>query len=210
MDDKMSEKSSTTTQTRKTEKPRKTKPVVKNTSTAGLNKTKQIKQSTDQAKKKGAGEVQNRKTESKSNQEGKPATLNAILGDACWLLSQSGAHRYNFFLADLEWLVIPAIVNGQYKLFHSENRPVGFAIWAQVSDEVQKRLAKGAGKLASQDWRSGKNLWLIDVIAPYGQADQMLTDLKQTALKGKMFKYHRNSPDGGREVVTVQPDQVDE
>jgi cytolysin-activating lysine-acyltransferase len=208
MDNKKSVDPKTAPDRKKPGQPLKTKPVIKNTSTAGLNKTDRIKQATKSAGRKGADEIKKRSDQASGNQKNRPLTLNAILGDVCWLLSQSGVHRYNFFLADLEWLVLPAIMNGQYKLFQAENRPVGFAVWAYVSDDVQKRLAKGAGKLAGQDWRSGKNLWLIDVVAPFGQVEQMLADLKRTAFKGKLFKYHRNNPDGGREVVTVQPEQV--
>lgn len=128
----------------------------------------------------------------------------SVVGEVCWLMSQSLSHRFNFFLADIEWLILPAISEGQYKLFRNEKAPAGVALWACVSDEVEKKLNAGLGKLTPKDWVSGKHLWLIDLIAPYGQANQMLEDLKNTVFKGKTFKYHQTQSDGTRKVIVCE------
>ncbi len=138
-----------------------------------------------------------------------PMTMSSVVGDACWLLSQSPAHRYNFFIGDIAWMIMPAILNGQYKLYQSENRPVGIAFWAYVSEEVQSRLESGLGKLSGKDWKSGEHLWLIDLVVPYGQSDQIIADLQKTAFKGKTFKFHRTTKDGKREIVTIPAEQQD-
>lgn len=138
-----------------------------------------------------------------------PMTMSSVVGDACWLLSQSPAHRYNFFIGDIAWMIMPAILNGQYKLYQSENRPVGIAFWAYVSEEVQTRLESGLGKLSGKDWKSGEHLWLIDLVVPYGQSDQIIADLQKTAFKGKTFKFHRTTKDGKREIVTIPAEQQD-
>lgn len=132
-------------------------------------------------------------------------TINAVLGETCWLLSQSPVHRYNFFLADLEWMVLPAIFHGQFKLYRTDKNPAAMAIWALVSDEVEEKLMNGATKLTPKDWKSGEKIWLIDVISPYGKMEEILSDLKQTSLQGKSFKYHKTQPDGTREIITVTP-----
>ncbi len=130
----------------------------------------------------------------------------SVVGEACWLLSQSVLHRYNFYIADIEWMVMPPVINGQFKLFHSGKKPAALALWAYVSDEVQGKLEKGLGRLTPKDWNSGDHLWLIDLIAPYGHSDELISDLKKTSFAGKTFKYHRTSPEGKREIVTVPPD----
>ncbi len=130
--------------------------------------------------------------------------ISSVLGETCWLLSQSVLHRNNFNIADIEWLVLPAIVSGQFKLYRSEEKPAAIALWAFVSDEVEKKLQSGVGKLTAKEWQSGDNIWLIDVIAPYGKVEEVVADLKKTSLANKVFKYHRNHSDGTREVVTVQ------
>ncbi len=180
---------------------------------ARLNNIQKVKKASEKAQKKAADQTASKKAGTGSASapkteapEKRNLNMSSVLGDVCWLLSQSPAHRYNFFMADIEWMVFPPIMHGQYKLFQSDNRPAGFAMWANVSDEVQKKLEAGIGKLSGQDWKSGDNLWLIDIISPYGHADQMLADLKQSVFKGKSFKYHRTSPDGAREVIAVQPE----
>ncbi len=47
-----------------------------------------------------------------------------------------------------------------------ENKPIGAVLWAFVDDEVGKRLAEGTTKLRPQDWSSGKQLSVVEVISP--------------------------------------------
>lgn len=131
--------------------------------------------------------------------------ISTVLGEATWLMTQSIVHRFNFFVADMEWLILAPIIHGQFKLYRSEGKPAALAVWALTSDEVSKRLEIGLGKMPLKDWTSGDQIWLIDVIAPFGKIDEIVADLKQTSFKGKSFKYHRTHPDGNREVVTVRP-----
>lgn len=63
-----------------------------------------------------------------------------ILGRVVALAMASPSHRH-LFLADLEWLAVPAIMVGQFRLFHRDGAPVAFACWAAVSEEVEARLA---------------------------------------------------------------------
>ena len=50
--------------------------------------------------------------------------------------------------------------------------------WGTVSDEVAARLSQGTSKLRPQDWKSGDNLWVVETIAPFGGAEEMVKDLK--------------------------------
>jgi cytolysin-activating lysine-acyltransferase len=130
-------------------------------------------------------------------------TVAQALGETAWLLSQSPNHRHALFLADLEWLALPPVSNGQFKLFRQDGRPIGVALWAYLSEEAENRLEAGIGKLATDDWRSGPNLWLVELIAPFGQQEAMVEDLKTTVLAGQTFKLHRRNEQGKRETVTV-------
>jgi len=127
-------------------------------------------------------------------------TVATALGEMCWLLSQSPNHRHALFCADLEWLVMPPLMQGQYRLFYAEGRPVGVALWAFVSDTVEQRLA-GGGRIGSEDWRSGDRVWLVEIVAPFGNQDRMLDDLCNTALADRKFRFIRTHPNGRRETV---------
>lgn len=132
-------------------------------------------------------------------------TVAAALGEVAWLLSQSPAHRHALFFGDLEWLVMPALMHGQYRLFYAKERPVGVALWAFVSETVEQRLT-ASGRIGSGEWRSGDRVWLVELIAPFGQQETMLEDLRRTALAERRFRFIRMQPNGRRETVTIGPD----
>lgn len=149
-------------------------------------------------------------------------TIGSMMGEIVWLMTQSPIHR-KLSLADLEWLVMPPIVLGQYKLFRDENqKPIGVALWGYLNEQAEKKLKK-VGKLAPQDWgnnaaldaaaglvrREGGTLWLIELIAPFHTDDnqhrqRMIADVTGTSLKGQHIKLLHLSPESGkREEIIV-------
>lgn len=129
-------------------------------------------------------------------------TGGTALGHAVWLMMNMPNYRH-VFLSDLEWMVMPAILLNQFRLFNADNKVVAFAAWAYLSEDAEKRLQEPNPRLAPADWKSGDRLWLIDVFAPFGHAELALKELRETALKGKSFKMHRMQADGKRSIVTA-------
>lgn len=123
---------------------------------------------------------------------GAPHDKVAVLGHAVWLMSNSPLHKF-FFLADLEWMLVPPVAQQQFRLWMDKGKPEGFATWALVNDEVEARLKAGMKRLAPQEWRCGEHLWLMDLVAPFGGADNALKDLKNV-LQGKTIKTMRMNP----------------
>ena len=58
----------------------------------------------------------------------------------------------------------PSIKLNQYKKFYNNNELVGFVNWAYIHDLVEKRF-KQTGKIKSNEWNSGSNLWLIEIVS---------------------------------------------
>jgi cytolysin-activating lysine-acyltransferase len=140
-------------------------------------------------------------------------TVSHMLGEMVWVLTQSGTHKH-FSLTDLEWMIMPALLANQFRVFHSPKSPVGFALWASLSPEVEAKLCaqvdSGAGaRLRPDEWRSGDRLWLIDLVGVDGQDREKftkaaLTDLVKTAFAGRKFKFHAANPlTGKREVKEI-------
>lgn len=129
-------------------------------------------------------------------------TVASALGGIVWLFAQTPMHRH-LFIADLEWMVMPPILLGQFRLFRANERPAGLALWAYLSDEAEARLNAGAGKLKPEEWKSGPHLWLVDVIAPFGGAEEMLADLRANVFPTTPFKLHRTGADGVRRVEVI-------
>lgn len=104
----------------------------------------------------------------------------------------------------------------QFRLFYTSDRPVGVVLWAQVNDEVAKNIADGATRIRPQDWRSGDNLWVVEVIAPFESADacghpkrrqngaeEMVKDLKEKVFPTRTINYVAVSRDGKKDVRAV-------
>lgn len=100
------------------------------------------------------------------------------LGPVIMLYLQS-PHRRNQFISDLEWLLIPPLVSGQCKLYMKQEYPISFVSWAFLGEEVEGRLLGNGGRLRPEDWASGERLWLIDIVAPFGGVDTVLTDMRK-------------------------------
>lgn len=128
--------------------------------------------------------------------------MTEVLGEALLVLLNSNAHRLNFFIGDLEWLLLSPILKQQFRLYRDKDqKPVGLILWAFVNDEVNKRLELGIGKLGFNDWKSGDTLWIIDLIAPQGGGNKMIEELKDTVFKGKKFKYQSVDDKGNRTII---------
>jgi len=106
-----------------------------------------------------------------------------ILGPALWLYARDPLKKFNF-IADLDWAILPAVVLDQCRLYTKDDIPFAFFTWAKVSDEIDQRLRSGVLRIAPHEWQSGEHLWLIDAVAPFGQLEQMLEELRKEQLAG--------------------------
>lgn len=138
-------------------------------------------------------------------------TVSHMLGEMTWLLGQSPIHKH-FSIGDMEWMVMPALMLEQYRIFRGNpnatkegeeqqpgNMPMGMALWATLSEDAETKLndmvmgGKGPVKLRPDEWRSGDRLWLIDLVAPFATAENkqvqlMMADLIQNGLKQALPK----------------------
>ena len=141
-------------------------------------------------------------------------TVSHMLGELTWLMSQSPMHKH-FSIGDLEWIVMPAILLEQFRVFHGEQSPVGFALWANLSEAAEERLnaaaMAGAGaRLRPDEWNSGDRLWLVELCAPFATEENKLTeamvaDLMQNVFPGRTFKMHVTDPlTGKRDVKEIE------
>lgn len=104
-----------------------------------------------------------------------------VLADVVWLMMSAPSHKH-LFLADLEWLVVPPVMAGQYRVFKRDGVPVAYASWGFLTEEAEERLIAGDTRLKPADWSAGDKAWLIDLTAPFGGMD----DIAQT-LKAQVF-----------------------
>ena len=132
----------------------------------------------------------------------------------------------NMRLADLEWLVIPAVMSGQFRLAQmpapqgktegqasgkgQDNSgvliPVAVTLWARVSDAMDKTLSSNLDKemrLRPTDWASGDNVWLMAVAGDKRAVPKFLEQLHEKEFKGKPVRMRVRGPDGKVVVKTL-------
>jgi cytolysin-activating lysine-acyltransferase len=122
-------------------------------------------------------------------------------------------------LADLEWLVLPPIMSGQFRLAQMpapQGRvkgkdggvlvPVAVALWARVSAAIDKQLSESLDKtvrLRSGDWASGDNIWLMAVAGDRRAIPKFIDQLAKTEFKGQRVKLRVRGPDNTVVVRTL-------
>lgn len=107
-----------------------------------------------------------------------------ILGPAMWLYARDEVKKYTF-IAEQDWLLMPPIILDQCKLYTRNEIPWAFCTWAFVSDEVDARLRTASPRIAPHEWKSGTKPWIIDVVAPFGDREGVIEDVRTTVFNYK-------------------------
>ncbi len=84
--------------------------------------------------------------------------------------------------------------------------PVGLALWAKVSPEVDEKLSANLDtpvKLRPDEWRSGEINWIIDVLGDEKIMQSLYAKLKGDVFKGQTFKVRAQDKKGQRVVTEV-------
>lgn len=133
---------------------------------------------------------------------GRPLDKISAVGHAVWLMTQSPLHKH-LFLTDLEWLLMPPIAAGQFRLWRKDNMPLAFASWALLTEEAEQRLIAGRAKLAPAAWTGGDRLWLMDLIAPFGGREEAVKEIKTVVFPGRTIKSLQPGPDGKLQILEM-------
>jgi hemolysin-activating ACP:hemolysin acyltransferase len=100
--------------------------------------------------------------------------------DYMWLAEHSINHKEDSIHTVCAEVVWPMIL-GNYFLEHEDSKPVAYASWALFSKSVSDlKMTAHRTALTRHDHGSGPELWLMDVIAPWGHARKTIAKLIQT------------------------------
>lgn len=124
-----------------------------------------------------------------------------LLGPMTWLMLQHSATR-NILLGEIEWRLMPALVLDQARLHMREESPLAFVTWARLSAEAAERYRQPPHRLAPADWKSGDQIWVVDLVAPFGGAADALKELKEKVFPGQVIRQLAPAPEGPAGVLT--------
>lgn len=122
--------------------------------------------------------------------------ISATIGDCAVVFSKSPAHKH-YSLADIEWMILPAVVTGQVYVAEAQHKesgarvPVAVVLWARVSAETDQRLAANPGqkiRLRPDEWQSGDIAWIVDVAGDPTALMGALRQLAATTFKDRPAK----------------------
>ena len=137
--------------------------------------------------------------------------LSAAIGDIAVVFSRSPQHKHYAF-ADLEWMILPAVVTGQYYAAevqhtkHGARAPVAAVLWASVSADTDQRLSANPAArihLRPEEWKSGDCLWIVDVAGASAAIGGALTELARGPFKDKTVKVAQRNADGTARIDTL-------
>ncbi len=106
-------------------------------------------------------------------------------------IAGAGAYAFRTILID----AFPNIAPVQVKMIRKA--PV------TTPEEVEARLTAGVTKLRPQDWNSGDRLWVVEAVAPFGGAEEMVKDLKANVFPDKVLRYVATGPSGVPDMRTA-------
>lgn len=136
--------------------------------------------------------------------------LSGAFGEIVSVLMRSESHRTQM-LMDLEWLVLPALATGQFKVAGAQSKAVGYLVpiavvlWARVSAEVDKRLTSNLEqpiRLKPEEWASGDIYWLVEAVGDGRVVTPILKGLIEQEWRGKVVKV-RSRGEKGEAIVRV-------
>lgn len=116
-------------------------------------------------------------------------------------------------LADLDWLVMPALRNHQAVIAEARDKdgavagPIGMVLWATVSPAVDARLSSDFApipRLAPDDWKSGDIAWVVAAIGPPEVVKTMVEQALTNVVPGGRIKVRTVTPEGAIVIKEVK------
>lgn len=74
----------------------------------------------------------------------------------------------------------PPVYLKQFNVYRAKNVPRGMVTWALLNKTAEEKHVSGGGLDSFDDWQSGKQLWIMDIMAPWGHGRDVIEDIKAT------------------------------
>jgi cytolysin-activating lysine-acyltransferase len=132
------------------------------------------------------------------------ATSIKIMGAVVWMMQSSPLHR-NYSVEMLLKRVGPALQKNQFRYYEDPQRgPIAFCNWAFLSDSALDEIITTGRDPEAHEWTSGKNIYFVEMIAPFGHCRRVARDLREAVFpKGQRGfairgQFYHDEPNGIR------------
>ncbi|MEP2784478.1 MAG: toxin-activating lysine-acyltransferase [Pseudoruegeria sp.] len=103
----------------------------------------------------------------------------ADLGAMMYLSALTATHRNRSLVQALIAFETPLRLN-QYKIFRQNGFPRAFVTYAGLSLKAERKFALEQAPLSAEDYASGNSFWVIDLVSPFGQINQIRKIMQDT------------------------------
>ena len=99
----------------------------------------------------------------------------------------------------------PPVYLKQFNVYRANGVPRGLVTWGMLDDDAAQKHISGSGLDTFEEWRSGSQLWIMDIVAPWGHGGEIIKNIKETIQvdsvktlrihkdQKKILEWHRNS-----------------
>ena len=103
--------------------------------------------------------------------------------DILHLMGFSPMHK-SYPLAAFNMNILASLECGNFRLYYDHHRIIGFVNWTFISQSEITEVAESGGVIQGYMWRSaahppGKDLYIPELIAPFGQFRDIYRDLQR-------------------------------
>ena len=93
--------------------------------------------------------------------------VNRVFSEVVYLASFFDYYN-NWRMVALKRFFLQPIKRNQYFLIREDDKPVAFFSYAFVSDKAVDELKKGERSIGANEWNTGPNLFIPDIVSPFG------------------------------------------
>ena len=106
-----------------------------------------------------------------------------MMSEILALMEQSDVHR-DWTVSDIQRLIKPAINLGYWVESRSFGHLTGFGTYGFFSNEAFEGYKDRTRKIQPEDFNSGYNIVLIDIVAPNGTAKELTSKIRSRLVRG--------------------------
>ncbi|SEW09691.1 cytolysin-activating lysine-acyltransferase [Aliiroseovarius sediminilitoris] len=102
-----------------------------------------------------------------------------VFGELAFLAFYSNVYG-NWSARALAKAFEPPIYLKQFNIYRARDVPRGLVTWAKLDAAAEKKHLSGSGLDEFDEWRSGDQLWIMDIMAPWGHGAEIIENIKST------------------------------
>ena len=102
-----------------------------------------------------------------------------VFGEIAFLCFYSQLYR-EWSMQAIAKVFEPPIYLKQFQVYRARGVPRGVVTWAKLNAEAEAKHIAGGGLDDFDEWRSGDQLWIMDIMAPWGHGKAIIDNIKAT------------------------------